>query len=260
TIGNFRNEASKAIILTTDAMPSGFDDAYDYSDWVNANAMADLAASKDVKIFAISTVAVAEPPVEEPQPGITVPPVSNVQRYLTYIMQNYATKTGGQYYFSQNGNNIDDSIVDAIENNLDCDVPPTIKTVCKPKDFYIKEECGGSEVGCPPGYTYNETTGMCDPSMDCLNNLDLVFIIDTTGSQQNAIDSIRNSINTIIIPEITSRYDTYRLGLVSVKDRRTAGESLFDIVTPMTLNNDVEFTTGMNTLVAGGGGDIPEPT
>ena len=76
--GSWRPEAIKLIILLTDALPGGFDDTHTVGvDDVNADTRADEAAADDILIGAV-------------QVGTS----SGVQA----IMQNYATKTGGQYF------------------------------------------------------------------------------------------------------------------------------------------------------------------
>jgi len=112
TIGVFRENAAKAIIFTTDERPSGFDDAYDFSDWLNADAQATKANNMGVKIFSYFT---GNNTVIPPVPPVGITPPNN-----TYIMQNYASVTGGTYYFKPFGIDISDSVVDAIVNGVGC--------------------------------------------------------------------------------------------------------------------------------------------
>lgn len=114
---------------------------------------------------------------------------------------------------------------------------------------------------CPTGFTYNTLTDMCEQENTCEEGLDIVFILDATGSQQTSIDNIKNSIISDIVPAIVVTFGAdYRLGLVSVKDRRNDGQALFDILQPMSLANQTPFITQINTIVASGGGDTDEPT
>lgn len=114
---------------------------------------------------------------------------------------------------------------------------------------------------CPVGFTYNNTTGTCQKVSECSEGLDLVFILDSTSSQAGSIDAIKNSITTEIVPAIQSQFGSnYRLGLVSVKDRRVEGQGLFDILVPMTVGNQTIFQSQINTITALGGSGIAEPT
>lgn len=115
---------------------------------------------------------------------------------------------------------------------------------------------------CPDGFTYNPETQMCERQRSgCSEGLDIVFILDTTSSQGGALESIRSSIQTGILPAIVSNFGMdYRLGLVSVRDRRIAGQSLFDILTPMTMTNESEFQTAIDGILASGGAGSAEPT
>lgn len=127
----------------------------------------------------------------------------------------------------------------------------------------ITELCERTSVisACPVGFTFNETTGTCQKVSECGEGLDLVFIIDATSSQGGAIDAIKNSISSEIIPAIQAQFGTnYRLGLLSVKDRRVAGQALFDILVPMTVGNQSEFQVQIDTVTASGGVGVAEPT
>lgn len=114
---------------------------------------------------------------------------------------------------------------------------------------------------CPTGFTYNTLTDMCEQNNTCEEGLDIVFILDATGSQQTSIDNIKNSIISDIVPAIVATFGAdYRLGLVSVKDRRNDGQALFDILQPMSLANQTPFIAQINTIVAAGGSGTEEPT
>lgn len=114
---------------------------------------------------------------------------------------------------------------------------------------------------CHDGFVYNTLTGMCEQTNTCEEGLDIVFILDATGSQQDSIDSIKNSISDDIVPAIVANFGAdYRLGLVTIKDRQFDGQALFDILEPMSLTNETSFLTQINTVVASGGGDAEEPS
>lgn len=115
---------------------------------------------------------------------------------------------------------------------------------------------------CEAGFTLNTETGLCENAeVTCEEGVDIVFILDATGSQQTSIGNIKTAISTDIVPAIVANFGTnYRLGLVSVKDRRLVGQALFDILEPMSLTNETSFLTQINTIVAEGGFNYPEPT
>jgi len=115
---------------------------------------------------------------------------------------------------------------------------------------------------CDAGFTLNIETGLCENAeLTCEEGVDIVFILDATGSQQTSIDNIKTAISTDIVPAIIANFGTnYRLGLVSVKDRRLVGQALFDILEPMSLTNETSFLAQINTIVAEGGFNYPEPT
>ena len=129
------------------------------------------------------------------------------------------------------------------------------------------EKITTSEI-CPQGYTYNSETFLCEQAGDtCIGGLDLVFILDATGSQQSAINNIKNAISSLIIPSIQEKFgDNYRLGLVTVTDKRgqvvdgaIVPAPIFDILEPMSVTNQASFSNQLNTVVAQFGGTQPEP-
>jgi len=85
--------------------------------------------------------------------------------------------------------------------------------------------------------------------------LDLVFLVDATGSMGDEIDKLKSSLRSITdeVARLPSRPDLC-LGLVAYRDR---GDEFF--VRSHDLTNDVNAFQGvLNALSAGGGGDEPE--
>ena len=118
------------------------------------------------------------------------------------------------------------------------------------KDYVPISDCLGFD-----GQRFYDKCVLCD------DGADIVFILDATASQQSSVNNIKNSILTTIVPAIVNKFgENYRLGLVSVTDKRQVNQTLFSILTPMQVNNDEAFTTAINTIVASGGMGIPEPT
>jgi Mg-chelatase subunit ChlD len=85
--------------------------------------------------------------------------------------------------------------------------------------------------------------------------LDLVFLVDATGSMGDEIDKLKSSLRSITeeVARLPSHPDLC-LGLVAYRDR---GDDFF--VRSHDLTNDVNAFQGeLNALQAGGGGDEPE--
>ncbi|MGE0431382.1 MAG: laminin B domain-containing protein [Planctomycetota bacterium] len=86
--------------------------------------------------------------------------------------------------------------------------------------------------------------------------LDLVFAIDTTGSMQGAIDSVKQSA-AAIIRELQLRSPSLRVGLVAFKDKAGDGASARSV---SVLTTDVQARLAELSAfgASGGGGDGPE--
>ena len=85
--------------------------------------------------------------------------------------------------------------------------------------------------------------------------LDLVFLVDATGSMGDEIDKLRGSLQTIVqqISSLPSRPDLC-LGLVAYRDK---GDEF--LIKSHDLSNNVQgFQGALNQLRADGGGDYPE--
>jgi len=81
---NFRPEATKVIILITDARPAGFDDKFDNTDETDVQTISSQASAKGIRISAIFV----------PTPAATVFGVTDT---VARIMQSYASLSGGIY-------------------------------------------------------------------------------------------------------------------------------------------------------------------
>jgi len=85
--------------------------------------------------------------------------------------------------------------------------------------------------------------------------IDLAFCIDTTGSMQNEIDSVKTKTKEIVAKLSGSKPSPeIRVGLVAYKDR---GDEYVTKVFPFTDNID-QVVKDISTLQAKGGGDEPE--
>lgn len=101
TIGNFREQNEKIVILVTDAPPSGYDDEYSIDDWQEAQRQALECKNKGVKVIALNTQ------YDENLPTGDLPKVKEVLRH-------YADVTEGSYSYHNRGENIDEGIIDGI--------------------------------------------------------------------------------------------------------------------------------------------------
>jgi len=100
----FRDECVKHIVLITDALPGGCDDAFvDDEDGVNAAELAQLAADEDVIISAVLVQTFA------------------ITQTLLDIMSDYAEITGGVYAaLPGSGEGVDQALEDLLNICLDC--------------------------------------------------------------------------------------------------------------------------------------------
>ena len=86
------------------------------------------------------------------------------------------------------------------------------------------------------------------------NNVDLVFVIDSTGSMGGLIAGVKNAMSelTTLISETS---DTFRIAIVDYKDFGDAYVSKLNV----DFTNDLGLIqAGINGLFASGGGDTPE--
>ena len=91
-------------------------------------------------------------------------------------------------------------------------------------------------------------------------DVDIAFVIDTTGSMWDDIDAVKRDV-TNIAANIRAQSRTSRFSLVSFKDHASAGGEAGDYPSLVHLGftSDVaRLQEQVNTLSASGGGDIPE--
>jgi hypothetical protein len=131
------------------------------------------------------------------------------------------------------------------------------------------------------------------PYVPCSDGLDVVFLVDYTGSMGPAIEGVKTSISNIASTIVTESNDNYRLGLVIFDEYTSATNSNYDDKTDytslpssqkyvntglngnyqwitaiemMSTNNQSSFTTQLNkinnvsTFPLGNGLNTPEPS
>lgn len=100
-----------------------------------------------------------------------------------------------------------------------------------------------------------EKTLYTDPS----DSLDLIFLIDTTGSMADDIDNVKSSASEIVGAIDSKNYD-YRVSVAEYRDLPSYGSSgdyVYKLACPFSNDKD-EIIEAINSLTVDGGGDIPE--
>ncbi|PPK66410.1 vWA domain-containing protein [Actinokineospora auranticolor] len=136
--GVWRSNATKMIILVTDALPGGFDDTHTAVDVANAHTRA-LQAQNNIKINSVYV----------PTGGVSAPVVT--------IMQDYATTTGGVYtQTAANGSNTATTIQQSLRN-------------CRRTDVFVRDHAADTGVephGLNPIWTSPDIT-VCPSPAPC---------------------------------------------------------------------------------------------
>ena len=84
--------------------------------------------------------------------------------------------------------------------------------------------------------------------------LEMVFVLDTTGSMNGLLDGAKQRIWGIVNGVMQDSHSSVRIGLVAYRDR---GDEYLTQILPLTDDLDKVYTTLMDYR-AGGGGDAPE--
>jgi F0F1-type ATP synthase membrane subunit b/b' len=91
-----------------------------------------------------------------------------------------------------------------------------------------------------------------------INDLDLVFVMDTTGSMRNELADVQANLLGVI--RVLHRLaPSLRVGFVAFKDRGDAYVTLTFPLSPMTQENVAQVVEFVGRMSAEGGGDDPEP-
>ena len=91
-----------------------------------------------------------------------------------------------------------------------------------------------------------------------ITDLDLVFVMDTTGSMKNELLDVQVNLSGII--RVLHRLaPTLNIGFVAYKDRTDEYITRVFPMTPMTAANLDRILTFVRQMTARGGGDVPEP-
>jgi flagellin-like hook-associated protein FlgL len=87
-----------------------------------------------------------------------------------------------------------------------------------------------------------------------VKQMELIFVVDTTGSMGTTINNLRNNISNFISSQVAVKADTWKAKIVDFRDL-TVGERIVDNPFVSTVG---ELQTQVNTLSPNGGGDLPE--
>lgn len=92
------------------------------------------------------------------------------------------------------------------------------------------------------------------------SNIDVAFVIDTTGSMGNQIANVKLFANSIVTTT-SARAGAYRFAVVDYRDHPSNGGAVGDYPSALRLNftdTPAAITAAINALSVGGGGDTPE--
>lgn len=134
---------------------------------------------------------------------------------------------------------------------------PRLVDAANASSFRVVAEFGGAsaETSFERGSTGQIELGLRGAQSDPTLRLDLMFVLDTTGSMGDELSKIQNTIDSISrrIDGFTPR-PSIRYGLVAYKDN---GDEY--VTQPHPFTTDLaEFQAQLNQLSALGGGDTPE--
>ncbi|WP_026316042.1 vWA domain-containing protein [Actinokineospora enzanensis] len=137
-LGTWRSNATKTVVLVTDALPGGFDDTHTAVDVTNAHLRA-LQAQNNIKINSVYV----------PTGGVSAP--------VATIMQDYANTTGGLYtQAAADGSNTATTIQQSLRN-------------CKRTDVFIRDHAADTGVephGLNPIWT-SPDIAVCPTTTPC---------------------------------------------------------------------------------------------
>ena len=96
-------------------------------------------------------------------------------------------------------------------------------------------------------------------TLDCSVGIDMVFVLDTTGSMGNTIANLKASLSTYVSKVVEKSNNNYRLALVTVNEG-SGGPAIIGRPLLFSANNSADLQTALSPVAASGGGAEPEPT
>lgn len=119
-------------------------------------------------------------------------------------------------------------------------------------DERITAELKQHRTQFPPHVREIETLQIRQVRQDISDVLDIVFVMDTTGSMEGDLASVAGALSGVAA-NIASEFPSIRYSVISFKDE---GETIFE--TGADLVGLAACQTALDSLTAEGGGDIPE--
>ncbi len=105
-----------------------------------------------------------------------------------------------------------------------------------------------------------ETFGATDGVVDSMVDIDVAFIVDTTGSMAGEIAQVRADLESLVA-QLATDTNSFRVAVVSYRDfsERTGNSTDYPARVDQTFTNDLaSIQTAIDSLTARGGGDFPE--
>jgi PKD repeat protein/lysophospholipase L1-like esterase/Mg-chelatase subunit ChlD len=127
-----------------------------------------------------------------------------------------------------------------------------------PAEWYHPNELGHENWG--QALSVFETFGAVPGLFDTNVNIDVVFVVDTTGSMGGEIAEVRANLSSLV-DQLAATTDSYRVAVVSYRDfpQRTGSSSDYPSRVDQTFTDDpVLIQAAIDSLRAQGGGDLPE--
>ncbi len=105
-----------------------------------------------------------------------------------------------------------------------------------------------------------ETFGAVGGTFDANSNIDVVFVVDTTGSMGGEIAQVQADLSSLV-NQLAATTDSYRVAIVSYRDfpERTGSSIDYPARVDQTFTEDTALIqAAIDSLTARGGGDWPE--
>jgi hypothetical protein len=95
-----------------------------------------------------------------------------------------------------------------------------------------------------------------------ISRADVVFSMDTTGSMGGALENLKSSLSSQIVPDLKLQIPDIGIGITNYEDMPTGdfgspGDLPFELSSPIT-TNVMSAQTALSSIFLGGGGDLPE--
>lgn len=114
----------------------------------------------------------------------------------------------------------------------------------------VQSICGVGDLSSPVPFLSN--------TLDCSVGIDMVFVLDITGSMSSTLSNLKTSISSYTDKVVEKSNNNYRFALVTVDEN--SGGPIISKPVSFSTNNEAELLTGLNAVVLGTGGGAPEPT